>query len=193
MKEAWHELASEKLRILSVACGPAREIQDILLSPDDCKKLHFTFLDQDRHALYEAAKMVNETEKNLDTKIEAHYLNDSVRTMLATPRLKNEWGQFHFIYSMGLFDYLTPPVASAVFGKLYQLLSPGGEMVLGNFHTSNPSKYYMEYWCDWALFHRTETEFVNMFEDCESTKVSVLFENTRSQMFLHIKKVANSL
>lgn len=191
VKEAWHELASEKLRILSVACGPAREIQDILLSPDDCKKLHFTFLDQDRHALYEAAKMINETEKNLDTKIEARYLDESVRTMLATPRLTNEWGQFHFIYSLGLFDYLTPPVASAVFGKLYQLLRPGGEMVLGNFHASNPSKYYMEYWLDWVLYYRKEKDLKNLLRNIPSAKSDVFFDDTGVQIFLHVKKIGD--
>ncbi|GAH98529.1 unnamed protein product, partial [marine sediment metagenome] len=67
-------------------------------------------------------------------KIEVDYLNASVRTMLATRQLIKEWGQFDFIYSMGLFDYLTPPVATAVLGRLYQLLKPGGDMLIGNFH-----------------------------------------------------------
>jgi extracellular factor (EF) 3-hydroxypalmitic acid methyl ester biosynthesis protein len=191
MKKGRNEHDSEKQRILSVACGPAREIQDILLSPDDCKEFDITLLDQDRSALYEAAKMINETEKNLDTKIEAHYLNESVRTMLATPQLTNEWGQFNFIYSMGLFDYLTPPVASAVFGKLYQLLSPGGEMVLGNFHTSNPSKYYMEYWLDWVLYYRKEKDLENLLRNIPSVKSDVFFDDTGIQIFLHVKKLDN--
>ena len=190
-KEAQHKPSSEKLRILSVACGPAREIQDILLSPDDCQEFNITLLDQDRSALYEAAKMINETERNLDTKIEAHYLNESVRTMLATPQLTNEWGQFNFIYSMGLFDYLTPPVASAVFGKLYQLLRPGGEMVLGNFHVSNSSKYYMEYWLDWVLYYRKERDLENLLRNTSSAKSNVFFDDTGIQIFLHVKKPGN--
>ncbi|GAH35656.1 unnamed protein product, partial [marine sediment metagenome] len=181
-------LPQEKLKVLSVACGPAFEMKDNLLSPEDCEKYHFTLLDQDRDALFEAAKLINQIEKNLDSKIMVDYLNESVRTMLATPQLKWKWGQFHFIYSMGLFDYLTPPVATAVLGKLYQLLKPGGYMVIGNFHVSNSSRYYMEYWLDWAIYYRTEEEFMDLLRDAPSWEASILFEDTVSQMFLQIKK-----
>ncbi|MCK4789162.1 MAG: class I SAM-dependent methyltransferase [Desulfobacteraceae bacterium] len=178
----------EKLKILSVACGPAVEIQDILLSAEDCEKYHFILLDQDRHALFEAAELVDQIERTLGTKINVDYQNGSVRTMLATLQLKGTWGKFHFVYAMGLFDYLTPRVASAVLGTLYQLLKPGGEILAGNFHVSNPSKYYMEYWADWVLYHRTEEELRNMLRDAPSAKIDVFFEDTGSQMFLHIKK-----
>jgi extracellular factor (EF) 3-hydroxypalmitic acid methyl ester biosynthesis protein len=89
---------------------------------------------------------------------------------------------------MGLFDYLTFRVAKAVLERLYRLLKPGGELIIGNFHVSNPSKYYMEYWVDWVLFHRTEEEFISMLDDISPAKTSMLYDDTRSQMFLHIKK-----
>jgi extracellular factor (EF) 3-hydroxypalmitic acid methyl ester biosynthesis protein len=180
--------SNRNLKILSVACGPVFEMMDILLSPEDCKRYHFTLLDQDREALFEAVQVIEKIEKQLGSKINSIFLNESVRTMLGTPQLKKKWGQFHFIYSMGLFDYLTPPVATNVIGKLYQLLKPGGEMVVGNFHVSNPSKWYMEYWLDWVLYHRTEAEFINLLKDLPSAKVNVFFEDTGSQMFLHAKK-----
>ncbi|UCF83597.1 MAG: class I SAM-dependent methyltransferase, partial [Desulfobacteraceae bacterium] len=191
--ETWQGPPDEQLRVLSVACGPVREIKDILLSPDDCKLIRFTLLDQDRDALYEAAKMINKTEKHLNTKISADYLNESVRTMLATPRLKSEWGQFNIIYSLGLFDYLTPPVASAVLGKLYQLLKPGGEMAIGNFHVSNPCKYYMEYWLDWVLYYRTEGDMKDLLKNAPSAKSETFIDDTGVQMFLHVKKAGDDL
>jgi extracellular factor (EF) 3-hydroxypalmitic acid methyl ester biosynthesis protein len=126
----------------------------------------------------------------LDRKIGVNYLNESVRTMLATRNLELQWGRFDFIYSMGLFDYLTPPVAAAVLKKLYELLSPGGEMVIGNFHVSNPSRYYMEYWLDWVLYYRSESDFKELLGDTSSAVMNVSFEDTRVQMFLHVKKNA---
>lgn len=181
-------LPQEKLKVLSVACGAAIEMKDILLSPEDCEKYHFTLLDQDRSALYEAATLVDQMQKNLGAKIEVDYLNASVRTMLATRQLIKEWGQFDFIYSMGLFDYLTPPVATVVLGRLYQLLKPGGDMLIGNFHVSNPSRTYMEYWNDWVIYYRTEEEFVDLLRDVSSMETSISFEDTECQMFLHVKK-----
>ena len=182
-------LPKKKLKVLSVACGPAFEMNDILGSADDCEKYHFTLLDQDRHALFEAAELMDQIERYLNAKIHVDYLNESVRMMLVTPELQTKWGQFNFIYSMGLFDYLTPPVARAVIKKLFGLLSPGGEMIIGNFHVSNPSKCYMEYWLDWVLYYRTEQEFRNLLGDIPSAKVDVCFEDTRSQMFLHVKRL----
>jgi len=178
----------EKLKVLSVACGPACELKDVLVAPEDCRHFHFTLLDQDRGALYEAAELIHEIESSLNTKIHVDYLNESVRTMLATPHLKNKWGQFHFIYSMGLFDYLTPPVAAAVLSKLYQLLKPGGELVIGNFHISNPSRYYMEYWLDWVLYYRSEEDFRHLLRDAPDAEIEVSFEDTGVQMFLQVRK-----
>ena len=178
----------DKIKILSVGCGPAIEIQDILRSSDDCKKYHFALLDHDPIALSEAASLIEDIENKLNKKTDVDYIQGSVRTLLFSKSLKEKWGQFHFIYSMGLFDYLTEPVASAVIKKLYQLLKPRGEMIVGNFHRSNPSKCYMDYWCDWPLYHRTEKEFRNLLGNDPLVNASINFENTGSQMFLHIKK-----
>jgi len=175
-------------RVLSVACGPAFELNDLLLTSDDCDTFQFSLLDQDKYALFEAAKVVDRIEKRLGRAIPVTYLNESVRTMLATRHLEERWGQFDFVYSMGLFDYLTPPVAAAVIRKLYELLIPGGEMAIGNFHVANPSRHYMEYWLDWVLYYRNETEFKELLGDCPSAETEVSFEDTKVQMFLQVRK-----
>ena len=188
--EKAHLSPENRLRILSVACGTAAEIDDILLVAEDCCKYRFTLFDQDRQALLDSADMIYQKEKDQNTKINVEYLNESVRTMLAASSLKGKWGQYDFIYSMGLFDYLTPPVAKAVLGKMYELLAPGGEMIIGNFHVSNPSKVYMEYWLDWVLYYRTEKDFLELVPDTTPSEADVFFEETKSQMFLKVKKLA---
>ena len=178
----------KKLRILSVGSGPAFELNEVLKSQRDCQRYHFTLLDQDSAAHSEAAELVFDIEEKCDCKVDVDYQKCSIRTMLFSKKLVQKIGQFDFIYSMGLFDYLAMPVAKALFKHLFKLLEPGGEMVIGNFHVSNPSKYYMEYWCDWALFHRTEEELMDILADCGRVEPSILYENTRSQMFLDVKK-----
>jgi extracellular factor (EF) 3-hydroxypalmitic acid methyl ester biosynthesis protein len=178
----------QKIKILSVACGPAFELQDVITSTEDCARFHFTLLDQDENALAEARNQIAKIEKKLGTEVEVDYLNESVRTLLKTAELSKRWGNFDYIYSMGLFDYLTPPVAKAVMGKLYQILNVGGEMAIGNFHISNASRYYMEYWLDWVLYYRTEHDFIDLLKNARSAKSKILFEDTGSQMFLHVTK-----
>jgi len=119
--------ADGRCRVLSVACGPAFELKDLLSSPEDFDIFHFTLLDQDKYALFEAAVLVDQIEKTLDRKIGVNYLNESVRTMLATRNLEGQWvGSILSI--QWTFRLPHPPVAAAVLRKLYELLSPGGEM-----------------------------------------------------------------
>ncbi len=183
--------SNNKMKVLSVACGPAFELQDVITSPEDGDRFHFTLLDQDENALSEARSQIALIEKKLGRKIEVEFLNESVRTMLKTQELNKMWGSFDYVYSMGLFDYLTPPVAKAVIGKLYQVLNAGGEMAIGNFHISNTSRYYMEYWLDWVLYYRTEHEFVDLLKNQPLAETNILFEDTGCQMFLHTKKGEN--
>ncbi len=181
-------LPGEEVKFMSVACGPAYELSDIFKTAEDAEKYHCTLLDQDREALKEAEDNITNIEHNLACGIKVKYLEDSVRTMLRTPDLAANWGQFHFIYSMGLFDYLIPTVAKAVIEKIYELLLPGGQLLIGNYHLSNASKWFMEYWHDWVLYYRSEDEFKELLADTDAIEISVLFDDSRSQMFLSAKK-----
>jgi extracellular factor (EF) 3-hydroxypalmitic acid methyl ester biosynthesis protein len=174
-------------RILSVGSGPAFELEHILKSPADCRTRRFVLLDQDPLALAEAARMVDALGEKIGTPPAVEYLNASVRNLIFSRHLQERWGKFDYIYSMGLFDYLSPQVAKALLKRLIRLLAPDGEMMIGNFHVCNPSRYYMEYWCDWFLCHRTEEEFVDLVDQSLPASVSILFESTGSQMFLRVK------
>ena len=178
----------ERTRVLSVACGPAFEIRDILASVQDFENYHFSLLDQDQLALDEAFQLISDIEIKWDAKAQVVYANKSVRWMFGKKTFEQDLGNFHFIYSMGLFDYLVPRVAKAVLKKLYQLLIPGGEIVIGNFHVSNNDRYFLEYWGDWHLIYRTKNDLINLFDNDPSAKVSVIFDKSGIQMFLHIKK-----
>lgn len=183
--------AQKTVKILSVGSGPAFEIQNILKSSADCRTRRFVLLDQDPLALAEAARLVKTVGEKIGIPPLVDYVNVSVRNMIFSRHLQERWGQFDYIYSMGLFDYLSAPVATALLKRLFGLLAPSGEMMIGNFHVSNPSRYYMEYWCDWFLCHRTEEEFTDLVDLSQPASTSILFESTGSQMFLRVKKGDN--
>ena len=187
-KDAAGPSPMDKIKVLSVGCGPAFELKLIVKSPDDCQRYRFTLFDQDSSALSEAADVASEIEKKFNLSPAVDYVQGSVRLMLFSRQLRRKWGRFHFIYSMGLFDYLNARVATAVIDRLYRLLRPGGDLVIGNFHVSNPSKYYMQYWGDWHLIHRTELELRELWPHHSEANVGVLYDDTGSQMFLQIIK-----
>ncbi len=181
-------LSRGKIKVLSVGCGPAFELKNILKSPRDCLNYHFTLFDQDNAALLRASELIDKIGNRFNSVPEVEYIQGSVRSMLFSRKFEQKWGQYHFIYSLGLFDYLSSRVAKAVLDRLFRILKPGGELVVGNFHVSNPSKYYMAYWGGWHLILRTEENFKSLFQHTPSGKCSVLYDNTGIQMFLRIKK-----
>jgi extracellular factor (EF) 3-hydroxypalmitic acid methyl ester biosynthesis protein len=178
----------ERIRVLSIACGPAFEINDILASATNLEKYHISLLDQDQVALDEARQLISDTEIKMGARAQVEYVNKSVRWMFGKKSFEQDLGKYNFIYSMGLFDYLVPRVAEAVLKKLYKLLFPGGEMVIGNFHVSNNDRYFLEYWGDWHLIYRTENELKNLFDVDPSARVSVMYDKAAIQMFLHIQR-----
>ncbi len=183
------EASSPHLRVLSVACGPAWELQDLLLTPDDFQRIEVSLLDQDTHALDTAKEGLRRIESARDAKVKAVFHNESVRTMLRESDLVGRFGRYHFIYSMGLFDYLTPPVAKALLQKMYSLVEPGGCAVIGNYHMATPTRWYMAYWMDWVLYYRSEEEFLELGSGL-GAKLSLTFDESRCQMFLVLEKPA---
>ena len=179
-----------RVRVLSVACGPAFEILDILKTKADCERLHIVFLDQDPQALIEASAMISEREKAIGTKISAEFVKESVRTMFVDARMESRLGSFDFIYSMGLFDYLNARAATAVIKHLYTPLNPGGEMVIGNMAANNPNRHFMEFWHDWKLIGRSEEDFLKLIPGLSGAEANVDFDETGIQMMLHIRKNA---
>lgn len=184
------DVGTHGIRLLSVACGPAWELQDIFRSEADLRRYHVTLLDQDPEALSSAKECVRRLEAARGGPVSVRYLGDSVRTMLRTRDPRENLGRFHFIYSMGLFDYLTPPVGRAVLEKIWALLEPSGTLVVGNYHVDNPDRIYMAYWADWTLYHRTEAELLALAERLEGARASLTFDQTRCQMFLRLDKAA---
>ena len=181
--------AVSPLRVLSVACGPAEELQEIIRTPDDASRVQFTLLDQDPEALGEARTIIERVEQSIGTKLRATPLCTSVRTMQQGGSAIDE-AQFDFVYSMGLFDYLTDTTATAVLGWLYARLARGGELSVGNFHPRNPSRVYMEYWADWTLWYRSEGELLRLADALPGAQSRISTEDSGCQIFLHVTKTS---
>ncbi len=177
-------------RFFSVACGPAWELRDVLSTAGEAERWEGVLLDQDAEALSVAQEGLTQTGAKLGCTLKVECVNDSVRTMLRTPELTTRFGTFDFVYSMGLFDYLTPPVAQVLLRKLAALLRPGGTLLIGNYHVGNPTRHYMAFWMDWVLYLRTEEEFLGLAHGIAATRVSIGWDETRSQMFLRVDKAA---
>jgi len=171
-------------RILSLACGPAREIFDAFcdLQPDS---LEVTALDIDQEALALVKKKAEE--KNLTGQITCAQAN---LIYLATGRQTLELVPQDFIYSIGLIDYFNDQFVIRLIDWVYDRLAPGGRVMLGNFHPRNPFKVFMDHILEWQLIHRDEAQMNELFQRSKFKRscTNILFEDSGINLFAECVK-----
>lgn len=133
----------EHPRVLSVACGHLREGHQISALPAG-RFGEFIALDQDRESL----AVVAQEQGRFVTAREA-----SVRDLL---RRRVTFHDMDFVYAAGLFDYLSDSVAARLLAMLFQMLAPGGRVLIANFKPASHGRGYMEAFMDWYLLYRDE-------------------------------------
>jgi len=179
---------SENVSVLSVACGPAWEMQDFFRESPHKTKAKVYLLDQDEDALNEAKTGLSSIPES--DSFQVQYLQESVRTLMRKRTHSTfENLRFNFVYSMGLFDYLTQPVCNALVRNLYELTAPGGLLLIGNYSNKSPDQNYLDFLLDWPLLYKSEENMLEMASGLSgeySTEVG--YEESGTQLFLKIVK-----
>lgn len=151
------------IKIMSIACGPALEFYDVLRSFEGVPLntgIEFIAIDQDLLALEDAQKRV-EAETKEHPRIRTHFEQDNIKRMIVdSGNYRELYADADFIYSAGLFDYLSNRASTRLIAKLYTFLKPGGVLVIGNFGTLNPQRFIMEFGGEWFLIYRSEEEMM---------------------------------
>ena len=178
-------IAEDTIRILSVASGPAIEIQNLFSEKDfDTKKIHIHLLDQDLDALKYSQRKINQLAILHKKVVHLHLHNLTVRNVI-----KNglPFEGIHLIYSAGLFDYFTDPVAIYAAKRLSDALVPGGCLVIGNFSINNPNQFAMGLIMDWNLVYRSEQTMHDLYGNIGSS-YRLETEENGINLFANIKK-----
>ena len=131
---------------MSVAAGHARELELSTAFNNGMVK-RFVAFDQDADSL----KVIKQRCKE----IEIECVESSIKMLLTK---KHILGNFDVVYVAGLYDYLTPKVATSLTERLFELLNPGGAMLYANFATNIDDVGYMEACMDWWLTYRSSNE-----------------------------------
>ena len=102
-------------------------------------------------------------------------------------------GQFDLVYSTGLFDYLNENTGRRLVTTMFDMLKPGGEMVVANFLPGIRDIGYMETFMDWKLIYRTRQDMVNLtaeIDESEISNLSLFAEENQNIIFLRVAKKA---
>lgn len=152
------EKKGEPARVLSMACGPARELFDTFEALADPAHLVATCVDIDLQAL----AFVGDLRDRKKLKKQMQVLNANL-VYLATGRAQLDIPHQDLAYSIGLIDYFNDSFVIQLLNFVFDRLRPGGRVILGNFHPDNPTKALMDYVLDWKLIHRSEADMNRLF------------------------------
>lgn len=143
----------QSARVLSVACGHLREgVYSKALMEDRIGEL--VAFDQDAASLQQVQQQYAGKRVRI--------VEGSVRDLLGG---KVRFEGFHFVYAAGLYDYLSERVASRLTRIMFDMLVPGGRMLVANFAPVLPEQAYMETFMDWRLIYRTAEEMAKVSQE----------------------------
>jgi extracellular factor (EF) 3-hydroxypalmitic acid methyl ester biosynthesis protein len=153
------ESKKRKISAISIASGHLRELDHVSHFED--KVYHFIGLDQDAESNTEARRSY--PFKGLTV------LDESIKYVLAG---KLEAESYDLVYSAGLFDYLDEKVAARMTKRMFELVVPGGTMVIPNFAKGIIERGYMETFMDWYLIYRDEMELYGFMKELDMSQVA---------------------
>lgn len=150
-----------KARVLSVACGHFREGRhSVAVQTGNLEEV--VALDSDPESLREVRKGSPACVSTCEM---------SVRRLLGR---KTDLGEFDFVYTAGLYDYLEDRVATALTARLFSMLRPGGRLLYCNFLPDTPDIGYMETFMGWKLIYRGLGAIVGLGADVPEREVAAV-------------------
>lgn len=166
---------NNQLQLLNVASGPARDLFE-LYAQIQPEQLNTVCIEADDRAIA-YAKELNKEHLN-----RIAFVNKNIFRYRADQ-------QYDIVWSAGLFDYFNDDIFVKLLSRFVSWTKPGGEVIIGNFSTENPSRNLMELFGDWHLEHRSHDHLVNlaMQAGIQRDAIYVGEEAEGVNLFLHIK------
>jgi extracellular factor (EF) 3-hydroxypalmitic acid methyl ester biosynthesis protein len=156
----------------------------------------FTLLDFNEETLAHARMKLENLRKTHGRSTSLQFVKRSVQQILkesgkSLPRTPEN--QFDLVYCAGLFDYLSDPVCKRLTSIFYDMLSPGGLVLITNvgdaMNRSRPFRYSMDYILGWHLLYRNGAAVGALAPDRASPdSCKVLAEETGVNFFLEVRK-----
>jgi len=186
IKETVKASNQEVIRILAVASGPAMEQQMFLkeFKTFSDKKIEFVCIDQDEESLKHAQREILSSERFLKTGYKFRFVNLAIKNILANGLPEQN---FDLIYTAGLFDYFSDPVANMAAKKLFEGLNENGSLIIGNFSKENPNQLFMEMVLDWHLIYRSHEDMKRLFNNIGKS-LDIEHEELGINLFAVLKK-----
>jgi extracellular factor (EF) 3-hydroxypalmitic acid methyl ester biosynthesis protein len=158
--------------MLNLASGPARDLYEFFCEHPDAP-LHAECIDLDGDAIAFAKKLLGTFGDRV-----AFYNKNILRF---TPKR-----QYDLVWSAGLFDYFNDEIFKRLITRFLKAVKPGGELIVGNFCSTNPDIPYMEL-LEWHLYHRSADDLIGLAMQCGVSREAIAVDQEPEGVNLFIR------
>ena len=174
--------------VLTVACGPAVEIQRFIRSSDLVNQSALHLMDFNEETLAYTERRIGEAIAETGRKPTVKFIRKSIDDLLKNIHLENEGflPSYDMIYCAGLFDYFPDNVCRNLLQLYHNWVRPGGLLVATNVHPNNPERFLMEHLMEWYLIYRDDKHLQSLAP--AGTESEVFDDETGVNVFLTVRK-----
>jgi extracellular factor (EF) 3-hydroxypalmitic acid methyl ester biosynthesis protein len=160
--ETVHRTGDGRARILSIAAGHLREAE-LSRAVKEKRVGELIALDHDLESL----EVINRdyAGRNIRT------VHGSVRQLIGG---KSKFSGCDLVYAAGLFDYLEQPVGKRLVESMFDMVNPGGKIMVANFTHGIPDVGYLEAMMDWWLIYRSQEQVADLFSGLPQERIGKL-------------------
>lgn len=165
---------TQPFEMLDLASGPARDLAEFFTEAPNADLL-VDCIDLDQNAIKYATKLLGEHQPKVK------FLHKNILRF-------NTNKKYDLVWSAGLFDYFNDTIFKRLLIRFLQNIKLGGELIVGNFCSTNPDINYMEL-LDWKLYHRSADDLIALAISCgvDRSRISVDKEPEGVNLFIRIK------
>jgi len=177
------------IRILNIACGSCRELKQLFTDKNfkPTQKIEFNLVDQDEEALGFCKGFLKNSPR-----IAFNFLQQNVFDYIKNGNKYSEiLGKQDLVYSIGLTDYLPDRVLKSLLLFFFNLLEPGGQLIIAHKDIDKCNSAIPDWFCDWTFYPRNENDLLNLIDKAglRDFKVTVEREPSKVIFFVTISKV----
>ena len=187
--------AGHVAKVFNLGCGPASEIRDFLSDSELSDHAQFTLLDFNEETIQHTGALLKQVSNRFGRRTIIQLQKKSVQQLLkdaARAGTQSTGAKFDYVYCAGLFDYLPDRICKQLMGALYDLLAPGGLLLVTNVDGTRPFHNKLEFILDWNLIYRTGPQLADLRPDpVDREACTVTADLSGVNVFLEIRKPAN--
>ncbi len=160
----------EHLSIVNLASGGCRDIRELFKLPIHYKgKAQITCIDQDEDAINFSKRKLSASAKR---NIPINFIQGNILRLGELDIGNNN--SIDLIYSIGIADYLQDRMLKKIFRDCYNLIKPGGKLVVAYKDKDKHRPLELDWYADWCFIPRNEQELINIIhESMGKEKISI--------------------